>query len=126
MIPVLQSVFASAATPQKCVFIVLAAALLLAPALAVLGQRRGLTELRLAGPLLGLLMGGMNSFHMARTILKLPQDLTAKQIAPGILEVSTLVVMGVLVGFLAQALLIALDATKKAPDRSGASAFSLR
>ncbi|WP_454762007.1 hypothetical protein [Caulobacter segnis] len=119
----LQTVFASAATPQKCVFIMLTAALLLAPALAVLARRRALAELRLAGPLLGLLMGGMNSFHMARTIQRLPQDLSLKQVAPGVLEVSTLIVMGVLVGLVAQALLIVLDATKKAPDRSGASAF---
>ena len=126
MIPVLQSVFASAATPQKCVFTVLAAALLLIPVLAALTQRRALAELRLAGPLLGLLMGSMNSFHMARTIQRLPQDLTLKQIAPGILEVSTLIVMGVLVGLLAQALLIVLDATKKAPDFSGASRLGFR
>ena len=128
MIPVLETVFASAATPQKCLFILLAVAMPLAPVLAMLGQRRILAELRLTGPLLGIMMGGMNSFHMARTILRLSAPLTVKQIAPGILEVSTFVVMGVLVGLLAQACLIALDVkqTKKAPDFSGASRLSLR
>jgi hypothetical protein len=110
--------FASAATPQRCLFVALAAAMLFAPLLALMTRsnqglrwRRVLAELRLAGPLLGVMMGGMNSFHMARTILKLPYDLTAKQIAPGILEVSTFVVMGVLVGLIAQACLIAVDAS---------------
>lgn len=112
---VLETVFADAATPQKCVFVALAAAMLLAPVLAFLarGKRevwRGLlADLRIAGPLLGLLMGGMNSFHMARTILKLPSDLTARQIAPGILEVSSLIVMGALVGLVALVLLMAVD-----------------
>jgi hypothetical protein len=116
LITVLETVFANAATPQKCVFVVLAAAMLLAPVLAFLALAkrnvwRGLlADLRIAGPLLGLLMGGMNSFHMARTILKLPSDLTAKQIAPGILEVSSLIVMGALVGLVALVLLMAVDA----------------
>lgn len=117
MISVLETAFASAATPQKCLFIMLAAAMLLAPLSALMahfGQdarwRRALAELRLAGPLLGVIMGGMNSFHMARTILKLPDLLTVKQIAPGILEVSTFVVMGVVVGLIAQVCLVAVDA----------------
>jgi hypothetical protein len=114
LVSVLGTVFANAATPQKCVFIILAAAIVLAPVVALMARsgrgpgRRILVELRTAGPFLGLLMGGMNSFHMARTILKLPYVLTAKQIAPGILEVSTLVVMGVLVGLIAQGLLVAI------------------
>jgi hypothetical protein len=112
---VLETVFASAATPQKCLFVILALAMPLAPVLALMARsgrgpwRRVLAELRLTTPLLGLMMGGMNSFHMARTILKLPYILTAKQIAPGILEVSTFVVMGVVVGLIAQACLIAVD-----------------
>lgn len=121
MVSVLETVFASAATPQKCVFVILAATLVLAPVLALSRRelwRRVLADLRFAGPLLGLLMGGMNSFHMGRTILKLPYDLTAKQIAPGILEVSALVVMGALVGILAQGLLVATARASNATPRS--------
>jgi hypothetical protein len=119
LISVLTTVFANAATPQKCVFVVLVTAMVLAPVLAILARsgqgpwRRVLADLRIAAPSLGLLMGGMNSFHMARTILKLPQDLTARQIAPGILEVSTLIVMGVLVGLVALALLVLVDGVSR-------------
>jgi hypothetical protein len=117
LLSVLETVFTSAATPQKCLFVALALAIPSAPLLALMARydhdrpwRRVLDELRQAAPLLGMMMGGMNSFHMARTILKLPNLLTVKQIAPGILEVSTFVVMGVLVGLIAQACLIAVDA----------------
>jgi hypothetical protein len=116
LLPVLNTVFAGAATPQKCVFVLLGVTMLAAPLLAIMARSdpgrawgRALADLRLAGPLLGLLMAGMNSFHMARTILKLPGILTVKQIAPGILEVSTLVVMGVLAGLIAQACRVAVD-----------------
>lgn len=121
MVPVLEAVFASAATPQKALLIILAAALPLTPLLALMAGsghgpwRRMLAELRLLGPLLGIMMGGMNSFHMARTILKLPSDLTARQIAPGILEVSTFVVMGALVGLIAQACLLLVDFRHRRP-----------
>ena len=53
----------------------------------------------------------MNSFHMARTIQKLPFDVTAKQLTPGILEVSTLIALGALVGLVATAMLVLVDAT---------------
>lgn len=116
MAPVLEVVFTSAATPQKCVLIVLAATMLLTPVLFLAGRfyqfswRPIVAELRIAEPLLGLLMGGMNSFHMGRTVQRLPYDVTFKQVAPGILEVSTLIVMGALVGLVAQGTLMLADA----------------
>lgn len=114
---VLESVFANAATPQKLVLVVLLAALLLTPILAFLAHsrdglwRRLLSDLGVAGPLLGLLVGALNSFHMARTIQRLPFDVTAKQLAPGVLEVSTLIVMGTAVGLCAMAARLAADTT---------------
>ncbi|PIB96781.1 hypothetical protein [Caulobacter sp. X] len=115
MVEVLATVFANAAAPQKSLLVVLIAAMLAAPLLAALAYsglpilRRLLSELRLTAPLVGLLMAGMDSFHMARTILKLPIEVTARQLAPGLLEVSTFVVMGAAVGLIAQASLVALE-----------------
>lgn len=113
----LGSVFTDAATPQRIVLAILTAAIFLAPLLALLSRsntgpwRRLLSDLRIAGPALGLLVGAMNSFHMAQTIRKLPFDATAKQLAPGVLEVSTLIAMGGLVGLVAIGALAAADAT---------------
>jgi hypothetical protein len=45
----------------------------------------------------------MNGFHMARTIQRLPFDATAKQLAPGILEISTVIGLGALAGLVAAA-----------------------
>ena len=52
----------------------------------------------MAGPALGLLVAGLNSFHMGDTIQRAPFSPTLKQLAPGIFEVSTLVSLGALVG----------------------------
>lgn len=110
------SVFAAAAAPQKVALIVLIAAIFLAPILALLARssggpwRRLLSDLRLAGPALGMLVGAMNSFHMALTIRKLPFDVTAKQLAPGVLEASALIALGGLVGLVAVVALAAADA----------------
>jgi hypothetical protein len=103
------SVIANAAVPQKIVLILLAAAvplILVAAALELRrpnsGPWRGLIGcLRSLGPMLGLFVGALTSFHMGRTILRVPFDPTAKQLAPGILEVSTLVGLGALVGIVA-------------------------
>jgi hypothetical protein len=102
------SVFEAAAAPQKVVLILLCAALPGVLIAAVLGARsprniwrRVVTELRIAGPALGVFVGGLNSFHMGHTIQKLPFDPTLKQLAPGIFEVSTLVSLGALVGLVA-------------------------
>ena len=95
------SVFANAAIPQKLVLLALIAAL---PAIlvgAALGKQKLIAVLGRAGPLAGLLTGAMNSYHMGRTILRLPVDVTARQLAPGILEVATVVGLGALVGIVA-------------------------
>lgn len=106
----LAGVFANAALPQKAVFVALIAAIpliLIASVVAIRGgdaasiSRRVVGDLRLVAPTLGLLTGGLNSFHMAETIVRLPFDPTLKQLAPGILEVSTLVSLGALVGVVA-------------------------
>ncbi len=108
----LASVFANAAIPQKVVLILLTAAIpvtLLAGGLAFTKSARGglwlrlLSDLRWAGPALGLLVGALNSFHMGQTIQRVSFEPTAKQLAPGILEVSTLVGLGALVGAVAAA-----------------------
>ena len=104
----LAAVFADAAPPQKGVFLVLVVMALALPALALAAASRGgcweigLAESRLVAPLLGLLTGALNSFHMADTILKLPVDVTAKDLAPGVFEVSALIALGVLVGLEAE------------------------
>jgi hypothetical protein len=121
------SVFANAAVPQKIVLVVMAAAV---PAILVAatlelqrprsGPWRGLMGcLRLLGPLLGLFVGAMDSFHMGRTIQRVPFEVTARQLAPGILEVSTLIGLGALVGLLAMAVQCALGAaTSGAPGKN--------
>ncbi|WP_374572611.1 hypothetical protein [Phenylobacterium sp.] len=112
LVQALESVFANAATPQKIVLVVLLAAVPATLAAAVLALRseaqdniwrRIVADLRIAGPALGLLVGGLNSFHMGRTIQRLPFDPTLKQLAPGIFEVSTLVSLGALAGLVAVA-----------------------
>ena len=111
-------VFASAAIPQKIVLAVLVGALpmiLVAATLAVRnkahapGWRSMVSGLRFAGPALGLLVGAMNSFHMGQTILRLPFNPTARQLAPGMLEVATLIGLGALVGLVALAAHLTLD-----------------
>lgn len=110
LVQALESVFANAATPQKIVLIVLVAAVPATVAAAVLAStskahdniwRRIVADLRIAGPALGLLVGGLNSFHMGRTIQQLPFDPTLKQLVPGIFEVSTFVSLGAVVGLVA-------------------------
>ena len=108
----LSDVFVNAALPQRAALIVLSAAIPAIPVAAVLSRRRGasaalwrrgVADLRVAGPALGLLVAGLNSFHMAETIQRLPFDPTLKQLAPGLLEVSAFVSLGALVGLVAVA-----------------------
>jgi hypothetical protein len=114
-VQVLGSVFLNAATPQRVVLAVLIIAALLTPVLALLANsrpgpwRRLLSDLRIAGPALGLMVGAMNSFHMVETIRKLPFDVTARQLTPGVLEVSALIGLGGLVGFAALSALAVAD-----------------
>ena len=58
----------------------------------------------MAGPALGLLVGAMNALHMAQSIQRAPFDPTAKQLAPGVFEISALVGLGALVGLVAAAM----------------------
>lgn len=119
------SIYAGAAPPQKVVLVFLCAAACLAVGLAILAKFRTgpwattLSGLRAGAPTLGLLVGAMNSFHMARTVQKLPFDVTAKQLAPGVLEVATLVGLGAVVGLVAQAALMSISAFRR-PLASGA------
>jgi hypothetical protein len=123
----LLSVFANAAPPQKVVLAVLATAtpaVLVAAALELwrprTGPWRGLIGcVRLVAPMLGLLVGAMNGFHMARTIQRLPFDATAKQLAPGILEISTLIGLGALAGLVAAATCLVLGLARPGHPTSG-------
>lgn len=102
------SVFVNAAVPQRILIIALLAAVpAILVALALSWRRpkgpwrRIITDIGVSAAGLGVLIGATESFHMARTILRLPFDETLKQLAPGILEVSTLVGLGISVGLLA-------------------------
>jgi hypothetical protein len=77
--------------------------------------RHLIAAVRIAAPLLGLLVGAMNAFHMAQTIQRVPFDPTAKQLAPGILEVSALLGLGALAGLVAA--LASLILARKGSER---------
>ena len=120
------TVFENAAVPQKIALVVLIIAIPMTLAAVGMALRSGrpaslwlrlVSNLRVAGPALGLLIGAMNSFHMARTIQRLPFDPTAKQLAPGILEVSTFLGLGAVVGLVAIGAHVALGL---AATRNGA------
>ncbi|HEY9234082.1 MULTISPECIES: hypothetical protein [Phenylobacterium] len=114
----LESVFANAAIPQKIVLVLLLAALPGAVAAATLALRSGkrdstwrriVADLRTIGPATGLLVAGLNTFHMGQTIQRLPFDPALKQLTPGIFEVSMFVSLGSLVGLVAAAALAAIE-----------------
>ncbi len=118
-----QSIFLNAALPQKIVLIALLAAVPVVcfSVLSALRDeaksaswKRVISLLLIGGPMAGLLVGAMNSFHMAQTILRLPMDVTAKQLAPGIPEGSVFVGLGAFVGLVAGAAHLAL---KWMPER---------
>jgi hypothetical protein len=108
--PQLAGIVANAALPQKIVMLLLA----LATPAALVGaarERRGgarrsilVSELRVAGPALGLLVGALNAFHMMQTALRLPIAATSKDLAPGIMEIAVLVGLGALAGLAGAAL----------------------
>jgi hypothetical protein len=109
----LAEAFADAAIPQKMVMLVLVLALPAALAAAVnrLGEAPGtarrsvfLSELRVAAPALGLLVGALDALHMAQTIRRLPTAATSKDLAPAIIEIAVLVALGALAGLFAAAL----------------------
>lgn len=105
----LVQVFQNAALPQKLVFVLLLASVLAALAAALMDLRaprkngRLLSKLVLAAPLLGLLAGSMNAFHMMHTTLRLPTSPSAKDLAPGVMEIAALVGIGALAGLVAMA-----------------------
>ncbi|MBR7621513.1 hypothetical protein JKL49_19130 [Phenylobacterium sp. 20VBR1] len=103
----LVSVFADAALPQKVVLVVLILAILAALLLAATrrgGGSRFISDLRVAGPAVGLLVAALNGFHMAQTILRLPSSPTARDLAPALMEMAVLVGLGALAGLVAVAL----------------------
>lgn len=121
--PALEAVFINAAWPQKIILVVLVAAMptaLLAGSIAMAGGRnaslwrRFVSDIRWGAPLIALLVGGLNSFHMAGTITRLPFDPTLKQLAPGIYEVSTFVSIGAVAGLIATVTVIVLDLVRSA------------
>ena len=103
----LVQVFQSAALPQKLVFVLLLASVLAALVAAFMDFRaprkngRLLSKLVLAAPLVGLLAGAMNAFHMMETTLRLPTSPSAKDLAPGVMEIAALVGIGALAGLVA-------------------------
>jgi hypothetical protein len=107
MVQELASVFANAALPQKLVFLLLIVSILAA---VILAARRGapessrsrfISELRVAGPVLGLLVAALNALHMAQTTLRLPHSPTARELAPALMEIAALVGLGALAGAVA-------------------------
>lgn len=103
----LVQVFQNAALPQKLVFVLLLASVLAALVAAFMDFRaprkngRLMSKLVLAAPLLGLLVGSMNAFHMMDTTLCLPNSPSAKDLAPGVMEIAALVGIGALAGLVA-------------------------
>jgi hypothetical protein len=108
--PVAASVFVNAALPQKIVLLALVGSVPFIAVATVLAYRdkeansawaRVIADARIAGPIIGLLVGAMNSVHMGQTIMRVSFAPTAKQLAPGLLEVATLIGLGALVGMVA-------------------------
>jgi len=102
----LLDVFGNAALPQKLVLVLLLASVPLA-LLTGLAARRGgsgflraVSKLCLAAPAIGLLVGAMDAFHMMDTTLRLVVAPTAKDLAPGVMEIAALVGLGALSGLI--------------------------
>ncbi|WP_304219725.1 hypothetical protein [Phenylobacterium aquaticum] len=100
-------VFEHAALPQKVVFVFLLASLLLAvlSAAAALGRRSNpnaslpfASKISYAALAVGLLVGALDAFHMMDTTLRLAVSPSAKDLAPGVMEIATLVGLGALSG----------------------------
>ncbi len=109
----LAAVFIDAALPQKAIFAVLCASIVAALVIAARDFRRDgaaapgaafVSELRVAGPALGLLTASLDGFHMAQTVLRLPYPPTAAMLAPGVMEIAALAGLGALAGLAAVAL----------------------
>jgi uncharacterized membrane protein YfcA len=100
----LLNVFRDAALPQKLVLVFLLASVpgaFLAGWVARHGGNGLLRSARavcLAAPAIGLLVGAMDAFHMMDTTLRLAVSPTAKDLAPGVMEIAALVGLGALSG----------------------------
>jgi hypothetical protein len=109
----LAAVFIDAALPQKAIIAVLCVSILAALVIAARNVRRDrsaarasgfISELRVAGPALGLLTASFVGFHMAQTALRLPYPPTVAMLAPGVMEIASLAGLGALAGLVAVAL----------------------
>jgi len=104
------TIFEQAATPQRILFLIFMALTLVGVATAVLGRMKaaapfsGLMKASsLLCPCLGMLCAALNGFHMMQTTLRLPYEPTLRMLAPGLAEMSALVVTGALAGLAATA-----------------------
>jgi len=105
MLPSCWTIFAQAALPQECLFVVFVALTIFGAGTAVFSRVKPFTRLSapmkalsLLCPLSGLLCAALNGFHMMQTTLRLPSEPTVQMLAPGLMEMSALVVAGALAG----------------------------
>ncbi len=104
------TVFAQAALPQQSLFLVFIVLMILCVATAVFNRVKPFSRLSapmkalsLLCPLAGVLCAALNGFHMMQTTLRLPFEPTVQMLAPGVMEMSALVVIGALAGLTAAA-----------------------
>ncbi len=104
------TLFEGAALPQRSLFLVFIALMCLGVATAVLNRVKPFSRLSapmkalsLLCPLAGVLCAALNGFHMMQTTLRLPFEPTVQMLAPGVMEMSALVVTGALAGLAAAA-----------------------
>lgn len=102
------TVFENAAIPQKGLFLVFIALMILGVVTAVFNRVKPFTHLSapmkalsLLCPLSGMLCAALNGFHMMQTTLRLPFEPSVQMLAPGFVEMSALVVAGALAGLAA-------------------------
>ena len=104
------TIFENAALPQRSLFLVFIALMLLGVATAVFNRVKPFSHLSvpmkalsLLAPFAGVLCAALNGFHMMQTTLRLPFDPTVQMLVPGVMEMSALVVAGALAGLAAAA-----------------------
>ena len=99
------TIFEKAAVPQKSLFLVFIALMILGAATVVFNRVKPLSHLSapmkalsLLCPFSGVLCAALNGFHMMQTTLRLPVEPSVQMLAPGFMEMSALVVAGALAG----------------------------
>lgn len=104
------TIFENAAMPQRIVFLTFIALTLLGAATVVFGGFKAaapfsglMKALGFLCPCVGMLCAALNGFHMMQTTLRLPFEPTLQILAPGLAEMSALVVTGALAGLAATA-----------------------